>query len=399
MAMYRYKALTDAGRLMAGTIEAGGTKEARGILEAMNLSVQELETAEVRTQSTAVGRNEFLLFNQQLASITKAGIPLEQGLRQLARDAGSARMRRLIEEVADDLERGMSIEQAVEARQHAFPPLYGRILKAGIETGRLGEMLTNLNTHLEIRQRTRQIFVESITYPVVVFLISIAILTFMCIFIIPIYQEVVTDMSRGTMGLPWPTQFYLSVSRHILQIWIFTLAAAGISFLAYRWLSLTPGGRSVKEKILFNLPYLGRVLHSSYLARLAESMGLLAASGCTMPQCLRLGGQSSGSETIQQEMETLAEQVEQGGSVLEAGVLCRRTPMLFLYSLQIGIQRNKLPDHLHSLGQMYAQRTRSMQSHMQAALLPGMIILLGLFVGSIVLAMFLPMVKMVQVLM
>ena len=141
MATFQYNALTAAGRLMKGTIEAGSPAEATETLKQMELNVSVLEKAKPEQLRTSVGRNEFLLFNQQLASITKAGVPLERGLRELSRDVVSQAMRRLIASVADDLEAGVPIEEAFGKREKQFPPLYGRILKAGVETGRLSEML------------------------------------------------------------------------------------------------------------------------------------------------------------------------------------------------------------------------------------------------------------------
>ena len=150
MAIFQYDALTTAGRLMKGTIEAGSPEEASGQLAGMGLLVNSLEKARAAQSRTPIGRNEFLLFNQQLASITRAGIPLERGLRELAQDISSKSMRQLIEDIAADLEAGMPIEEAFAKREKHFPPLYGRILKAGVETGRLSEMLTSLNRHLEL---------------------------------------------------------------------------------------------------------------------------------------------------------------------------------------------------------------------------------------------------------
>ncbi len=150
---------------MKGTLEAGSPAEAAEILKQMELNVSLLEKATPPPLRTSVGRNEFLLFNQQLASITKAGVPLERGLRELSHDVASKSMRQLIEDIAADLEAGVPIEEAFGRREKQFPPLYGRILKAGVETGRLSEMLTSLNRHLELAGHTRRIIFEAISYP------------------------------------------------------------------------------------------------------------------------------------------------------------------------------------------------------------------------------------------
>ena len=163
MATFEYNALTSAGRLMKGTIEAGSREEASELLKQMQLSVNSIDKAKPKKPRTAIGRNQFMLFNQQLASITKAGIPLEKGLRELSTDVGSKSMRKLIDDIASELEAGVKIEEAFKKRQKRFPPLYGRILKAGVETGRLSEMLTSLNRHLELAGRTRRIIFEAIS--------------------------------------------------------------------------------------------------------------------------------------------------------------------------------------------------------------------------------------------
>src|SRR4030042_1162932 len=102
MAIFQYNALTSAGRLMKGTVEAGSHDEASEQLKQMQLAVNSIEKAQPEKPKTAIGRNEFLLFNQQLASITKAGVPLENGLRELSADIGSRKMRKLVTDIADD---------------------------------------------------------------------------------------------------------------------------------------------------------------------------------------------------------------------------------------------------------------------------------------------------------
>ena len=118
-----------------------------------------------------------------------------------------------------------------------------------------------------------------------------------------------------------------------------------------------------------------------------------------MPDCLRLAAGAAGSERMKLECELLAHNVEKGQSIMEAGIVCRMIPRLFLYSVQLGSQRNELQDNLYSLGQMYSEQTRSLQARLQAILLPMMIIGVGGFIAMMVLAMFLPMIRMVTTLM
>ena len=399
MATFEYSALTSGGRLMKGTLEAGSAEQASEMLGQMQLTVNELQKVRQKKPKTPVGRSEFLLFNQQLASITKAGIPLDRGLRELANDVGSRSMRKLILEIANDLSAGVSIEDAVERRKKHFPALYGRILKAGVETGRLSEMLTSLNRHLEVGVRTKRIIFEALCYPVLVLTLAAVIVTALFIMVIPAFAEILTDMSDGEARLPFLTEVFLKMADNVVPFWIGVFILVALALATYTILSASPSGRRIKESVLLGVPIMGRLYRSGILARIAEAMALLIGAGCEMGQCLRLSAGASGSEKMKLDCDVLAGEIEQGLPIMEAGHACRMIPRLFLYSVQLGSQRNELQDNLLSLGQMYGEQTRCLQANLQAVLLPAMIILVGGFVATMVLSMFLPMVSIISALM
>lgn len=393
MATFKYNALTAGGRLMTGTIEAASSQEADKTLREMGLTVNSVEKGEPVRPRTAIGRNEFLLFNQQLASITKAGIPLERGLRELAQDIASPSMRKLVEEIAADLEAGMGVEEAFQKRQGAFPPLYGRILKAGVETGRLTEMLTSLNRHLELAGHTRRIIFEAVSYPAVIFVLGAIIITLVFTYIVPQFAPVFQEMIGGKLNPI--TQGVLDLAQNVVPFWIGVgLLVAGVVAL-FMALSSSPGGRRIKEGLLLRIPVIGRLYHNSVLSRMAEAMAVLVGAGCDMPECLRLGAVATGSERLLLDSEHLAAQIERGANLMEAGHEAGMLPRLFLYSVQLGAQRNELPDNLHSLADMYADQARVGQSRLQVVLLPIMLIVVGGFLAMAILAMFLPMIQVV----
>ena len=398
MATFEYNALTSAGRLMRGTIEAGSREEADELLKSAfggQLTVNSIEKAKALKPKTAVGRNEFLLFNQQLASITKAGIPLEKGLRELASDVTSKSMRKLIDSIASELEAGVSIEDAFEKRQKRFPPLYGRILKAGVETGRLSEMLTSLNRHLELANQTRRIIFEALCYPAVILTLAAVIITAVFLIIIPQFVPVLTEMFGGAR-LPAITLFFFFIARNVIPFWMTVGVIIAAIIVVFAMLSRFAAGRRFKESLFLRIPFIGSVYHSSVLGRMAEAMAMMVAAGCDMPVCLRLSSGASGSAKLILESEALAGQIEQGANILEAGQFCRMIPRLFLYSIQLGTQRNELQDNLYSLSQMYASQARCGQARLQAILLPIMIIAVGGFVALAALSMFLPMISFVH---
>ncbi len=393
MALFQYHALTTGGRLMKGTLEAGSPDEAAEMLRDMELEVSSLEKARPELPRTSVGRNEFLLFNQQLASIAKAGVPLERGLRELAHDVASKSMRRLVEDIAADLEKGVPIEQAFEKRQKQFPPLYGRILKAGVETGRLSEMLTSLNRHLELAGHTRRIIFEAVSYPAVILTLAAIIVTGVFAFIIPQFVPVLQEMVEGRLN-PVTTAVF-RFSENLIPFWMVVGVLIGSLVIATTMLSARPAGRRLEEALFLRLPILGRLYHNSVLSRMAEAMAVLIGAGCDIPEALRLGAVASGSGRMALESDVAAQQIERGANILEAGQGMSMLPRLFLYSIQLGAQRNELQDNLYSLGQMYADQARAGQSRLQVILLPMMIALLGGIIAVVILAMFLPMIQVI----
>lgn len=399
MALFSYQSVTESGRLMTGTVEASGPEQAEEMLREMRLHVNSIEKVKDRLPQTAVGRNEFLLFNQQLASLTQAGIPLERGLRELATDAGSGKMSRLINEITDDLERGVPLDEAVEKRKSHFPPLYSQILKAGLQSGRLSEMLTSLNRHLEVELQTRRIIAEALCYPAVVLSLMAIIVTFLLVVLVPSFAEVMSDMSDGKASLPYLTRLVFALSGYVWHFWFALGITAAAGVILWTILSASAEGRRLRENLFLKIPLVGRVYESSLLARLSEAMAVLTAAGCTLPLTVRLAGQSSRSELMKRDSELLAGQIEQGQSIFESGLGCRLIPRLFLYAIQLATQRNELYDSLTNLGQMYAQQTIARQGRTRALLMPLMIIIIGGIVGMVVLAMFLPMVTIIQVLM
>jgi len=241
MAIFQYQALTGGGRLMKGTIEAASVEQAQQILDEMHLQDAVLSSALPPPPRSRVGRAELLLFNQQLASIARAGVPLDRGLREVADDVQKASLRKVINEIADDLQAGVSVEEAFRRRQGLFPPLYGHIVRAGVQSGRLAEMLTSLNRHLEMEGQTRRILVEATTYPAVVLSIAAILLTAIFTLVIPAFRPIFRDMG---VGLPVLTRFFLDLADHVLPFWlgVATVVAAFVALLTILSRSPAAGG-------------------------------------------------------------------------------------------------------------------------------------------------------------
>ncbi len=399
MAFFKYSALTDSDRLMTGRIEAADHEQAKEQLEEMKLRVEEIELEPLKKEKGMAGKGDFHVFNEQLASIARAGIPLEKGLRRMAEDMSSSKMKRLVSEIADELEKGVDIIEAVGKKREHFPPLYTYVLKAGVETGRLADVLTTLNRHLERSGYTRRILFETAAYPLTVMLIAALIATFLFIFVIPTFEDVLFDMSGGSAGLPALTRMVFVMSDHVLDFWIVTGAVIGLIIFSITALSWSREGRVFKESVLLKTPLFGRLHLNSVMTRFCEVMAILVSTGSGLATALRVSAEASGSDKLSGEIQKTADKLEEGNSFYEASQFSGMPGALFSYSVQLGAQRNDLEATIGSLADMYSNQMVISQNRLRGILVPGMIIFLGLFISLIVLALFLPMVKMVTVLM
>jgi len=394
MPIYEYEALTRSGLAMRGSLEAASLEEATTTLGGMAMTVQTVQRApSPMVPRLRISRTEFMLFNQQLASITKAGIPLERGLRELASDVESKPMRKLVTTVADELEAGAPIDEVFEKHKGQVPPLYGQILTAGLKSGRLGEMLISLNRHMEMASLTRRLLVEALTYPVVVLLLAAGLMTFFFHVLVPQFEGAYEAFGNR---LPDITLLMLSIAHNVGYFWMAAGIGLGAAIVAAGLLSISPAGRRIKERILMRVPILGQIFHLGVLSRLSDAMATLVGAGSDMPSCLRLGAMASGSELAIQSAETIAKHVEAGTPLMEAGEDTRLIPRLFLYSMEIGARRNELQDSLFGLSEMYRRQVQMHQARMQAMLLPMLLVIMGLLIGGMLVALFMPMTNMLQ---
>lgn len=234
-------------------------------------------------------------------------------------------------------------------------------------------------------------------YPTIIFILAAVIITGMFTFIIPQFAVVLSEMTDGG-ELPAITRAFLSMAGNFLPFWTAVSAVIGGIIVLFVMLSTFAAGRRLKESLILRIPVIGKVYHSSMLSRLAEAMAIMIAAGCDMPESLRLSAGATGSQTLITESEIIAGHIEQGTNIMEAGQSCKMIPKLFLYSIQLGAQRNELRDNLYSLGQMYTEQAGHGQSRLQAVLLPVMLIFTGCFIALTIFAIFAPIISIVTTL-
>lgn len=392
--LFVYQAQTRTGQAIRGTLEAASNEQARmRLLElgAIVLSLDESPGPPLKS-SRPLGSDDFMLFNQQLAHLTAAGLPVEQGLRLIAADVRSGRLARAATEVAEDLERGVPLEQAFGQRESRFPPLYSKVVQAGVRAGNLPGLLFNLGRHLELVARLRQLLWRTLAYPVAVLIALALVVTLIAVKVLPQFREIFKDFKTT---LPALTEFVLWFGDYIgpiaLSAGVVLLAVVGVVVLL-RALRLSG---QVRDWLLLPLPLVGAIIRRSLLARWCDALRLGIEAGVDLPQAIALAGEAVGSPRLMREGQDFAQMLSRGEPPGNWAV-GRLIPPTVPAAIELGSSAGDLPATLATLTQMYEQQADYRLRLLPTIITPLFVFGLGLVIGTIVIAMFLPLVKLIQ---
>jgi type II secretory pathway component PulF len=373
---FAYRAQTREGIVVSGTIIAAGVEAATQQLALLQLRVIEIAPVAGGARPAPLRGDDFVAFNQQLAHLTKAGLPLEQGLRLIAQDMRSGRLSATVNAIASELEQGRPIGEAFAAHQSRFPSLYGELLEAGVRTNNLPGMLLNLARHMELVGRLRQMVWKAVAYPLSVLAGLLLVLAFLGIVVLPQFEAM---FSAFKVPLPDITRMLLMLGR-TTPYW---LAAVLVLVVAtpVAWAILRARGmdRVAHDRLLLPLPLIGPVLKRNLIAAWCNALRMGVEAGLDLPRAIRLAGDATGSPVLKEDGQFLSEWLERGEDPRGA-TGGRLLPPTVAAAIALGIEQHELPATLGSLSEMYQE-----QAETRLALLPGVLspLLLLLVAGTI----------------
>ncbi len=253
--------------------------------------------------------DSFLAFNQQLAHLTAAGMPVEQGLRLIAGDMESGRLAGTVREIAADLEAGMPLDRAFERHAGHFPPLYGRLIAAGVKTNSLPAMLFNLGRHMELLGRVRSSLWMAAAYPLMVLAGLIVVLLFLSYVVLPKFADIFVDFR---VDLPDITKFAFWLGRAAPYLVVALAVLLVLVPVVWQALRKTGEDRKMADAFLLPLPVVGPVLRLSMIARWCDALRLSVEAGLDLPQGMRLAAEAVGSPKVGADTTRLIEELQSG---------------------------------------------------------------------------------------
>jgi type IV pilus assembly protein PilC len=401
MITFSYQARDMSGKIVSGIQDALNEDNAVTSLMSRGLMVLSLQAkasaTKARKKSWTVKETDLVLFTRQLSTMIEAGISLVQAMTALYDQCDPKRqksLRHIISDVTTRVQGGETFHESIAKHPRVFDRLFISMVKAGEHGGLLAEILDRLAGFLEASARLRKKVKSAMTYPVIVICIAMAITTFLIVKVVPIFGEIFKDFGSK---LPAPTQFLIDVSDFMRGEWYFLILIIGGTFFGIRTFLRSKGGKQLWDKWKLKLPVFGPLIHKICMSRFARTFAQLIRSGVPILEVLDIVGGASGNHVVETSIKGVSDDVEKGDNLSVA--LSKKTifPPMMLRMVAAGEATGKIDTMLEKMADFWDEEIEAMLDALTSLIEPMLIVFLGVIVGGIVIAMFLPIFKLNEV--
>jgi len=335
------------------------------------------------------------LFNRQMATLLEAGLPLLRALETLTRQQKRADFKAVLEEISDGIRAGQRFSDGLARFPRIFDTLSLNMVRAGEAGGVLEVVMARVALFQERSQRLRGKVQAAMIYPLIVMLVAVGIVGFLIAYVIPQFQGVFATMLRG-QALPGLTQLVLDLSGFVQRAWWALLALPLGGWVALKGLRRTDFGERALDGLLLQTPVLGDWIRHLAIARFARTFGTLVTSGVPLLEALQSSQSVLGNRRIREAMDTVHDRVRAGASLAEPLAETAVFPPMVSSMIAVGEETDRLDEVCASLADTYEEEVDRTVTALTSILEPVMIVLLAVVVGTIVVALFLPIISIIQ---
>ncbi len=377
--------LSSAASLTAHGLRGTSVKKPANVNAAQALAKQ--KSLEKKAKSYRLPMGELALFTQQLASLLTAGLPLVQCLEALQDQTEDPCFRIVIRDVRADISQGNSFSSAVRKYPNSFNTLFVSMVEAGEASGGLAEILMKVAGYFESTVKLTKKVKSAMTYPIAVIGLAVALVNVLLIFVIPVFADMFKDFGAK---LPVPTQFLIDVSDFMKGYWWAIGIAAYGAWWALGKFTATPNGRRMRDNFLVRAPIFGNLIHKIALSRFCRTYATLIRSGVPILRTLEIVSAASGKVQIEDACEEIAKHVSQGGQVSEVLAGAEFFPPMMKHMVKAGESTGNVDGMMNKIADFYDVECEATVAALTSLIEPMLIVFLGIVVGGIVMAMFLP---------
>ena len=396
---YTYRVRDRRGSLVTGEMLADSPALVINRLREMNYVPLEIKAKkaglqrEITLRPGRVKLKDLAVFSRQFATMVNSGLPLLRTLTILEEQTESSQLRKVLGEIRLDVERGNSLSGALGRHPRTFPALYVAMCRAGEAAGTLDQVLLRLADTMEKEVSLRQKVKSAMTYPIVVFCMVVLILIAMLVFVVPTFKDLYSSLG-GT--LPLPTRILLSVSDGFRKyFWVVGLLAIAMVWLFRRWIK-TDRGRRAFDRFKLRLPIFGQLFQKTALARFSRTLSVLSRSGVPILQALDIVSDTVKNEVVADAVRDVQAGVKEGESVAAPLGKHKVFPPMVVQMMAVGEETGALDTMLEKIADFYDEEVASTVESLTSLIEPIMIAIVGGTVGVIVISLYLPLFRIIE---
>ncbi|MCS7064587.1 MAG: type II secretion system F family protein [Methylacidiphilales bacterium] len=409
MPQYSYTAVDARGQQISGVIEAASEADASSQIRQQGYFPTRLIPARTSTKEgvgvkksfsfflggTKVKTKVLTTFTRQLATLIEAGLPLVRGMEALIQQERNRALHQALVSMKENVESGSTFSEALAQHPKIFSKLFVNMVRAGEVGGVLEVVLKRLAEFQEKAERIRGKILSATVYPVVVLAIAALIVGVLMVFVVPKFQQIFNEILGGK-ELPWLTQMVINVS-HFIQSHVLVLVGGIILVvLIVKYLNSNPKTSAVLDAWRLKLPIVGPIVQKTSIARFTRTLGTLVSSGVPILQALNITKDTVGNHVVAQAIVKVHDSVKEGESVVVPLESSGLFPAMVISMVRVGEETGRLPEMLIKVADVYEEEVDNAVSGLTSLLEPLMIVFLAVVVGIIVIALFMPLIGIIE---
>jgi type IV pilus assembly protein PilC len=336
-----------------------------------------------------------MIFTRQLATLIDSGLPLLRGLTVLGKQERDNVLRKTINKLSEGVQSGGTFSESLAQHPKVFNELYVNMVKAGELGGVLEVVLTRLAEFQEKAAKIKNKVIAAMVYPAIVMVMALAIMTFLLIYIVPKFENIFHDM-LGDKPLPTITLFVISISKFVQTHWLVLLGAIIAAIAGYSFFNRTSTGRSFLDRFKLRVPLFGDVIRKTAISRFSRTLGTLVTSGVPILQALNITRATAGNTVISRAIGQVHDSVKEGESIVQPLEASGAFPPMVISMIDVGEETGQLPEMLLKIADVYDDEVDNSVAALTSMLEPIMIVFLAIVVGTIVIALFMPLISIIS---
>lgn len=382
------------GKIVRGETRAGGENQVQATLRRQGIFPTKIKKRRTRS-GKKIKPKDIALFTRQLATMMNAGVPLLQSFDIVGRGNTNTSVTRLLNDIRTDVEMGTSLSAAFRKHPMYFNSLYCNLVEAGESAGILETLLDRLAVYMEKTEAIKSKIKSALMYPSAVIIVTFAVIAVIMIFVVPAFKEVFSSFGAD---LPAPTLLVMAISEIFVQWWwlIFGLIGGGAYFFLQAW-RRSPRIQMAMDRLMLRLPIFGILVEKSCIARWTRTLSTMFAAGVPLVEALDSVGGASGNAVYALATEKIQQEVSTGTSLTSAMTSTNVFPSMVLQMCAIGEESGSIDHMLGKAADFYEEEVDEMVAGLSSLMEPIIIVFLGVIIGGIVVAMYLPIFQLGQV--